>query len=151
MKSIPYPTLILATAFLLTGNAALAHDDHSLDKMKAPNQGQLRSAGPFHLELLIEKNNTEPKESPVTVFMTDHADKKVSSAGVSGVASILSGKSKVSVPLSPAGDNKLTGTGKYVSDPNMKVVVSLTFPDKKTEQARFTPLSTHHRSAPHPH
>jgi len=44
--------------------------------------------------------------------------------------------------LAPAGDNKLTGIGKYASDPQMKVVVSVTFPSAKTEQARFSPLLT---------
>ncbi|MBL8477061.1 MAG: hypothetical protein JNK71_13485, partial [Methyloversatilis sp.] len=59
-------------------------------------------------------------------------------------ATILAGKSKVTVPLSPAGDNKLSGVGKYVSDGHMKVVVSIVFPDKKTEQARFSPLAAEH-------
>lgn len=136
--------LVLSAALIFAGNAAFAHDDATLDKMKTPNGGQLRMAGPYHFELLVDKNNKEAKDSPVTVYLTDHGEKKIPAAGASGTATILAGKSKVTVPLAPAGDNKLSGLGKYVSDPHMKVVVSVVFPDKKTEQARFAPLAAGH-------
>lgn len=136
--------LALSAALLFAGHAALAHDDAALDKMKAPNGGQLRMAGPYHFELLVGKNNKEAKDSPVTVYLTDHGAQKIPAAGVSGTATILAGKSKVTVPLAPAGDNKLTGVGKYVSDAQMKVVVAVVFPDKKVEQARFAPLAAGH-------
>lgn len=132
--------LLLSGICLFAGQGALAHDDAALAGMKAPNGGQLRMAGPYHFELLVDRNNREARESPLTVYLTDHGMKKISAAGSSGTATILAGKAKVTVPLSPAGDNKLTGVGKYVSDPHMKVVVAIVFPDKKTEQARFSPL-----------
>ncbi len=144
MKLPLISSLLFSAALLFAGNAAFAHDDGTLDKMKAPNGGQLRMAGPYHFELLVEKNNTEAKDSPVTVYLTDHGEKKIPAAGARGPATILSGKSKVTVPLAPAGDNKLTGVGKYVSDAHMKVVVSVVFPDKKTEQARFSPFESGH-------
>lgn len=144
MKLPLISNLVLSAALLFAGNAALAHDDGTLDKMKAPNGGQLRMAGPYHFELLVERNNKEAKDSPVTVYLTDHGEKKIPAAGASGTATILSGKSKVTVLLAPAGDNKLTGVGKYVSDAHMKVVVSVVFPDKKTEQARFSPFESGH-------
>lgn len=136
--------LFLSAALLFAGHASFAHDDATLDQMKAPNGGQLRMAGPYHFELLVDKNNKEAKDSPVTVYLTDHGEKKISAAGASGTATILAGKSKVTVPLAPAGANKLSGVGKYVSDPHMKVVVSVVFPDKKSEQARFSPLAAGH-------
>ncbi len=136
--------LFLSAALLFAGHAAFAHDDAMLAKMTAPNGGQLRMAGPYHFELLVDKNNKEAKDSPVTVYLTDHAEKKISTAGASGTATILAGKSKVTVPLTPSGDNKLSGIGKYVSDAHMKVVVSVVFPDKKTEQARFSPFESDH-------
>ncbi|MBN8464831.1 MAG: hypothetical protein J0M01_18750, partial [Dechloromonas sp.] len=116
MKLPLISSLFLSSALLFAGNAAFAHDDATLDKMKAPNGGQLRMAGPYHFELLVDKNNKEAKDSPVTVYLTDHGEKKIPAAGASGTATILAGKSKVTVPLSPAGDNKLSGVGKYVSD-----------------------------------
>ena len=44
-------TLILAAGVVLAG-AAAAHDDGTLDPMKAPNGGQLRAAGVHHYELV---------------------------------------------------------------------------------------------------
>lgn len=144
MKLPLISSLVLSATLLFAGAGAYAHDDATLDKMKTQNGGQHRMAGPYHFELLVDKNNKEAKDSPVTVYLTDHGAKKIPAAGASGTATILAGKSKVTVPLTPAGDNKLTGIGKYVSDANMKVVVSVVFPDKKTEQARFSPLAAGH-------
>lgn len=141
MKPALISRLLLSAALIFAGTAAYAHDDATLDQMKAPNGGQLRMAGPYHFELLVDKNNKAAKDSPVTVYLTDHGAQKIAAAGASGTATILAGKAKVTVPLAPAGDNKLSGLGKYVSDPTMKVVVSIVFPDKKTEQARFSPLA----------
>ena len=140
MKLPLIPNLILSAALLFAGNGAFAHDDATLDQMKAPNGGQLRMAGPYHFELLVDKTNKEAKDSPVTVYLTDHGDKKIPAAGATGTATILAAKSKITVPLAPSGDNKLTGVGSYASDPQMKVVVSVTFASAKAEQARFTPL-----------
>lgn len=133
--------LLLSAAWLFAGHGAFAHEDAG---MKAAHGGQLRMAGAYYFELVVDKNNTEAKDSPLTVYLTDHRAQKVAAAGSSGTATILAGKAKVTVPLTPAGDNKLSGVGKYVSDPQMKVVVAIVFPDKKTEQARFAPLEPGH-------
>lgn len=133
--------LLLSAAWLFAGPAAFAHDDAGI---KAPNGGQLRKAGAYYFELLVDQNHREAKDGPLTVYLTDHGMRKVPAAGASGTATILAGKEKSTVALSPAGDNKLTGVGKYVSDPAMKVVVAIVFPDRKSEQARFSPLEPEH-------
>ncbi|SBT08575.1 conserved exported hypothetical protein [Candidatus Accumulibacter aalborgensis] len=133
-------SLAMTAALMFFGNAAFAHDDAALDKISGPNGGQLRMAGPYHFELVVAKNSKEAKDNPVTVYLTDHGDKKIPAAGATGTATILAAKSKITVPLAPSGDNKLTGVGSYASDPQMKVVVSVTFASAKAEQARFTPL-----------
>lgn len=150
MKHPLISRLFMSAALLFASHAAIAHDNATLNQMKAPNGGQLRMAGPYHFELLVDKNNKEVKDSAVTIYITDHGEKKIPTAGARGTATILAGKTKVTVPLAPAGDNKLSGLGKYVSDPHMKVVVSIVFADKKTEQAQFTPLATDHADD-HPH
>lgn len=131
--------LILALA--ACSSLAFAHDDATLDRMSAPNGGQLRMAGPYHFELVLAKDSKEAKDNAVAVYLTDHGNNKIPTAGMSGSATLLSGKSKITVPLAPAGGNKLAGTGRYASDPQLKAVVALTFADKQTEQARFTPLA----------
>ena len=133
-------SLAMVAALMSVGNGVFAHDDGVLDKISGPNGGQLRMAGSYHFELVVAKDSKEAKDNPVTVYLTDHGDKKVPAAVATGTATILAAKSKITIPLAASGDNKLTGIGKYASDPQMKVVVSITFADKKTEQARFTPL-----------
>ncbi|WIM04819.1 MAG: hypothetical protein OHM77_08905 [Candidatus Nitricoxidivorans perseverans] len=125
-------TLLLTAA--VAASAALAHTDEYLDTQKAPNGGQLRMAGVWHFELLAKDGEA------VTVFVTDHAGTKISTAGATGTATILSGKDRTTVTLKSDGDNRLKGVGKYASTPDMKVVVSIALPGKVAEQARFTPL-----------
>ncbi|EXI70383.1 MAG: hypothetical protein AW07_04150 [Candidatus Accumulibacter sp. SK-11] len=91
-------------------------------------------AGAYHVELLVARDSKQ-----ASVHLTDHGGKKLAAAGASGTATILADTAKISVPLVPAGDNRLTGVGKCASDPQMKVVVSISFADMRTDQARFRP------------
>ncbi|MDP2751944.1 MAG: hypothetical protein Q8O31_04975 [Rhodocyclaceae bacterium] len=138
--------LLLITLALLANTvantAALAHTDEYLDTQKTPNGGQMRMAGLYHFELLA-KNGQD-----VVVFVTDHAGTKISTTGASGTATILSGKSKTTLTLTPDGDNRLKGIGKYAATPDMKVVTSLVIAGKPAEQARFTPLATQKAASP---
>ncbi|WP_300318514.1 hypothetical protein [Accumulibacter sp.] len=140
-------TLILAaasSAFMLASQPLLAHSDEYLDTQKAPNGGQLRMAGPYHFELVVSADNKEAAESPVVVHVSDHAGAKVATAGATGTATILAGKNKTTANLAPDGDNRMKGSAKYASTPDMKVVVSITVAGKTAEQARFTPLAVSH-------
>lgn len=131
-------TLIFAAAasmIVLASSTVFAHTDAYLDTQKAPNGGQLRLAGAYHLELVVAK------ESQVVVHVTDHAGAKVSTVGAGGTATILAGKQKATVKLVPDGDNRLKGVGKYASTADMKVVVAITLAGRTAEQARFTPLA----------
>jgi len=139
-RTLIFP-LTLVAALLSVGNGAFGHDDATLDKLAGPNGGQMRMAGAYHFELVVARDSRQARDNPVSVYLSDHDGKKVAAAGASGTATILAEKTKITVPLVPAGDNRLTGIGKYASDPQMKVVVSITLADRKTEQARFTPLT----------
>lgn len=137
-------TLILALAALsavIVPPTALAHSDQVLDTQKAPNGGQLRVSGVYHLELVVARDSKEAKDNSVVVHVTDHAGNKVSTVGAGGTATLLGGKTKTSVILTPDGDNRLKGVGKYASTPDLKAVVSVTLAGKPAEQARFTPLA----------
>lgn len=130
-----------ASTFGLASPVLLAHTDDVLDTQKAPNGGQLRMAGIYHYELVVAKDSKEAKDNAVVVYVTDHAGTKVPTGGASGTATILAGKAKATATLAPDGDNRLKGMAKYLSAPDMKVVVSIAFPGKAAEQARFTPLA----------
>ena len=130
-----------ASVLMLAGSTALAHTDDFLATQKAPNGGQQRMAGAYHIELVVAMDAKEATESPVVVYVTDHAGAKIPTVGAGGTATILAGKQKASVKLVPDGDNRLKGVGKYVATADMKVVVSITLSGKAAEQARFTPLA----------
>lgn len=130
-------TLALAISLALGTTAALAHDDAQHATAQAPNGGQLRAAGNYQFELVLQKDAQEAKESPVLVYLSDHDGKKIASAGASGTVTILAGKLKANAVLQPDGDNRLKGLAKYASTPDWKAVVSITLPGKPPEQARF--------------
>jgi hypothetical protein len=140
----PIKALILAaasSAFMLASQPLLAHSDAYLDTQKGANGGQLRMAGPYHFELVVAGDNKEARDSAVVVHVTDHAGAKIATAGATGTATILAGKEKSTATLTADGDNRMQGSAKYASSPDMKVVVSITLAGKAAEQARFTPLA----------
>ncbi|MDE1997661.1 MAG: hypothetical protein KGI91_07000 [Burkholderiales bacterium] len=120
---------------------ALAHDDAYLDTLTAPHGGQLRMAGPQHLELVLVKDSAQAKDNPVMVYVTDHAGTPASTQGATGTVTLLMGKTKVSAPLQPDGDNRLKATAHYASLPGIKAVVSIKLAGQDVQQARFTPLA----------
>ncbi|QVL50995.1 MAG: hypothetical protein KFB96_11650 [Thiocapsa sp.] len=126
MKTMTGVLLALALA-----TPAFAHDDATLDAMPSPNGGQVRMSGPYHFELVLGDN-------AVSVYLTDHADTPVPSEGVGGNVIIMSGE-RVTIPVVPTGDNRLTGQGTFEKRPDMKAIASLNFPDGNSWQARFTP------------
>ena len=140
MKKI-FSITALVLGSLLAAGSALAHDDAYLDTQKAPHNGQLRMAGIYHFELVVDRSSAEAKEKPVTVYLTDHAGQKIPAAGATGSVTLLSGKTRTTVTLSPDGDNLLKGVGKYASTPDLKAIVSITPAGQAAAQARFTPLT----------
>ena len=135
-------SFLTAIALVLTAAATSvhAHDDAYLDTQPAPHGGQLRMAGAYHLELVVDKSTPQAADKPVVVYVTDHAGQKVPTEGGSGNATILAAKGKASVALVPDGDNRLKGTGRYASTPDMKAIISFTAKGQPPETARFTPL-----------
>lgn len=133
---------LLGLSGLFFGSAtAFAHDEATLDKMKAPHGGQLRMAGIYHFEFVVVKDSKDAKDNPVLVYVTDHAGQKIPTAGATGTATILAGKTKVVANLVADGDNHLKGSANYASTPDLKAILSITLAGKPAEQARFTPLA----------
>lgn len=141
MKKILSITALVLSS-LWTVGSALAHDDTYLDAQKTPHGGQLRMSGIYHFELVVDRINPEAKEKPVFVYLTNHAGQKMSASGATGSATLFSGKERTTIPLSPDGDNRLKGSGKYASTANLKAIVSITFAGQAASQAQFTPLTS---------
>lgn len=140
---------IPATLLLTLGvwGTAHAHDDAYLDSLTAPHGGQIRMAGAFHLELVLDKTAKGDQPHPVEVYVTDHAGNKHDTVGAAGTATLLSAGHKVTVPLKPAGDNKLAGQAPYTASADLKAVVTVTMPGEDAQQARYTPLAARPKQA----
>lgn len=132
---------VLAAVLAVLAPQVRAHDDATLDRQAAPNGGQLRMAGVHHYELVTANAAAAAGQSLVVVHVTDHAGSAVPTKGARGSATILTGKTKVSVPLAPAGENRMRGVAQYTVTPETKVVVAITLADGKAGQARFTPAA----------
>lgn len=112
-----------------------AHKAKHADVVKPLHGGQALAAGPYHLELVA-------KSGELVLYVTDHADKAIPTAGAKAKATIQQGyeKAKMQVELEPSGDNTLTGTGAFTINQDTGVMIFLKFPEQEAYAARFTPL-----------
>lgn len=124
-------------AFLAATGPVRAHGDAVHTPAKASHGGQLQDAGNWRFELLL-KSGDSAAGNTLLVYVTDHDGKPVASAGLTGTATILTGKEKQATPLKPDGENRLKGSANYDRNAKPKIVVSVSG-DGKLEQARFNP------------
>jgi hypothetical protein len=112
-----------------------AHTDASLDAMPSPHGGQVRAAGPYHLELVA-------KDGELVVHVTDHAWQAMKTDGGEGKATIQQGKagSRTTIKLEPSQQNMLTGSGEFHLTQETVIVVFVKLPEQEAYGARFTPL-----------
>jgi hypothetical protein len=140
LKSILIPGLALC-ASLLASPVALAHSDAALDALPSPHGGQVRMAGNWHFELVVAHQPAALGDKPVVIHVTDHAGSPVPTQGASGTLTLLSGKTRSTVQLTPDGDNRLKGQGRYASTAKLKAVAQITLAGQPVQQARYTPLA----------
>ncbi len=122
----------LSAALAMTPSA-WAHTDEYFESIEAPHGGQLRMTGPFHLELVA-------KGRELTVYVTDHADTKISVDGGLAKATIETGSTRSQVHLHPVGANMLQGSGVFSLTPETVVIVFMKLPNHDAHSARFMPL-----------
>jgi hypothetical protein len=136
---------VFITATLAVSLPAAAHTEEYFDSVAAPHGGQMRMAGPYHLELVT-------KEKDIVLYVADHGDKKISTEGGVGKASIQvgKGKPKSSIRLEPAGDNMLKGTGDFTVTPETTIITFIKLPDQEAQSTRFTPLKAKAKAAKKP-
>jgi len=131
-KSIIAATL---AATLIIFQPVWAHTDEQLDTMSSPHGGQVRAAGPYHLELVV-------KDGEMVLHVTDHIGQEINTDGGEGKANIQQDKagSKITVKLEPSQNNMFTGSGEFQINPETVVVVFVKLPEQDAYAARFTPL-----------
>jgi hypothetical protein len=112
-----------------------AHTDEQLDIMLSPHGGQVRAAGPYHLELVA-------KDGKLVLHVTDHAGQEIKTDGGEGKANIQQDKagSKITVKLEPSQQNMFLGSGEFQINPETVIVVFVKLPEQDAYAARFTPL-----------
>lgn len=128
-------TIAGAIFFALSALAlpAWAHTDEYFEAVQAPHGGQLRMTGPFHMELVAQ-------DGQLTVYVTDHADNKISVEGGLAKATVETGPTKTQLHLHPVGDNVLKGAGTFALTPSTVVIVFMKLPNQDGYAARFMPL-----------
>ena len=126
---------VVLAAPLMILQPVWAHTDELLDTMQAPHGGQVRAAGPYHLELVA-------KEGELVLHVTDHAWQEIHTDGGEGKATIQQGKDggKITVKLGPAQQNMFTGSGEFQINSETVIVVFVKLPEQDAYGARFTPL-----------
>ena len=119
-----------------------AHTDDYLDTLTTAHGGQLRMAGPYHLELVA-------KDKEMVLYVTDHGDNPVKTEGGTAKATIQIGKGKAgtTVKLEPAGENQMKGLGEFTLKPESVIVVFVKLAGEEAQSARFTPLKPKTKAA----
>jgi hypothetical protein len=130
--------LVIAAALaapLIIFQPVWAHTDEQLDTMSSPHGGQVRAAGPYHLELVA-------KDGELVLHVTDHASQEIKTDGGEGKANIQQDKagSKITVKLEPSQNNLFMGSGEFQINPETVIVVFVKLPEQDAYGARFTPL-----------
>jgi hypothetical protein len=117
-------------ALTLTPSFGAEKHDHA---KRGANGGEVVDAGPYHLELVV-------KDQELMLYVLDENNAKVAVKDAKATATVMSAGGKATIPLAPAGDNVLKGTGKFEPKEDMRVLLSLTLAGKNVQQVRFTPL-----------
>lgn len=125
------PLLLLVC---LCGHAG-AHSDAYFDDpaFHAPHGGQMRTAGPYHLELIAGKGE-------IIVYVTDHRGAAVAGAGGKGKAVVHTDGRGTTVALQPGAGNVLSGKGRFKLKRSSVVYVTVDLRRAKPQKAVFRPL-----------
>lgn len=121
-----------ALALCLAATPALAHDPTTLDRMPSPHGGQVRMAGPYHLELVLEAER-------VTLHVMDHANQPLPVEGGRATATIGTGDAARTVELLPTGSSTLGRDEDLRLGPGTRVEVTISLPGGQEWSATFTP------------
>lgn len=123
------PRHFLIAAFFVLSQPVFAAEKHG--DAHATNGGVAIKAGTYHLELVV-------KDKLLTLHVNDHDNKPLDVKSAKAKANVFSGKDKAVIDLKPIGLSTMTGEATFPIKTDAKIVISLTVPGKKSEQARFS-------------
>jgi hypothetical protein len=134
---------ITLCAMLLGTVPVSAHKAKDSGPVTALHGGQALTAGPYHLELVAT-------DGELTLYVTDHLDKGITTDGARAKATIQHGtdKARTQVELEPSGENMLKGAGTFTINPDTGIIIFIKLPEQDAHAARFTPRQTKIKSSP---
>lgn len=94
------------------------------------NGGHQTDAGSLHVEVV-------PQGTTLQVFLRDHADQAVGTEGYRATAIFVVDGKALRIPLTPSGENRLTGKSDISIPSEPKGAVQITTPSGSTVQAKF--------------
>lgn len=118
-------TALLTTALVIQPAGLFAHAPKV-----GENGGAQTDAGSYHIEIVA-------KETSIDVFLRDHSNKAVATAGFKGAAILVVDGKPLRIELSPAGENRLAGTAPVALPQTPKGAVVITTPAGSTAQGKF--------------
>lgn len=117
----------LFAAFLVAAPAtAWAGGDHD---HVGKHGGKVVESGHHHVELVA-------KDGEITLYVLGEDDKPEDVKAAKATATVLSGGKSSTVAFTPGDSGVFTGKGDFIAK-SATVVVTLTMPDHKPEQAKF--------------
>ena len=122
----------LGFAIALCSTGVQAHDDSYFDANAAPHGGQVRMAGAYHVEAVVENDR-------LVLYVTDHGDNPQSAEGWKGRATVLTEGRTARVALTATGENRLESATPVAIRDDSKTVVLLRPPGGETLQLSYLP------------
>lgn len=119
-------------ALCLCPGIAAAHDNGYFDSNPTPHGGQVRMAGAYHVEAVLDGQK-------LVLYVTDHGDQAQSTAGWQGRATVLNGTDVTRLPLTAAGMNRMQGDTTATITADTKLVVLLQPPNTEALQLSYKP------------
>jgi hypothetical protein len=141
---------IVATTLLIgmTLNAVHAHDPATLDSLPSIHGGQVRMAGPFHVELVILGREGAQRDRFILVYLQDHFFNDTSSAGLKATVKFIDGPHATTVNLIQIGGNGFSGTGSFDINPSVTAEISVIDTHGELWSASYTPFAVKVRAKP---
>jgi hypothetical protein len=130
-------------AFAFLGFSAItlsAHDTATLDAIPSAHGGQVRMIGPYHVELVLERNVARTRK-PIWIFLQDHMFQPMPTAGLTATITIDEGSSSSAVTLRPDRPDSLFGIGTYSDEPALSAIVSIQDQARQAYTVTFTPFN----------
>jgi hypothetical protein len=118
----------------------MAHDAATLDAMPSQHGGQVRMAGPYHIELLLERVSVKGNRH-IAIYLQNHLLQVLPSAGTSAQVKLTDGSRSTSVALTPDGLESLGGSVSCSSSAALVAVVLLRARDGQIYSATFNPFA----------